>query len=247
MRAIPSIKLLEALRNGLNTFSLMLLTPEGVILYANQIAANGFPGESSTSLPGKSIFGLTPDAWARERVGYFERVVRERRPLLVIEIIEGVRLCARLQAIETSVSGESIPVILMTIEPILADNFYWLADRAEQNNVVMADTIDLGHLNILSDREIEVLALMGQGYRQKDIAKTLCRSVSTINRHRESMGTKLNITDRAKLIRLANLAVLQVDDAQRRRMPLNPEADLHNHRAGHHTVIDNRDHPRSDH
>ena len=76
----------------------------------------------------------------------------------------------------------------------------------------------------LTDRELEVLAYIGMGYRQKEIAEKLHRSHSTVNRHRESIGEKLGIADRAELFRLAEMAALEIEDISRKRMILNPSA-----------------------
>lgn len=58
-------------------------------------------------------------------------------------------------------------------------------------------------LDALSEREIEVLRLIGRGLSRAEIARTLCRSPKTVDGHRESIMTKLDIHDRAELVRFA--------------------------------------------
>jgi DNA-binding NarL/FixJ family response regulator len=57
--------------------------------------------------------------------------------------------------------------------------------------------------NQLSNREREVLQLIGEGNSTKDIADMLCVSISTIKTHRANIMEKLNIDSPAKLIHFA--------------------------------------------
>jgi two-component system response regulator NreC len=58
-------------------------------------------------------------------------------------------------------------------------------------------------LDALTAREQEVLRMIGRGMPRSEIAETLCRSPKTIDGHRESIMEKLNIHDRAELVRFA--------------------------------------------
>ena len=55
----------------------------------------------------------------------------------------------------------------------------------------------------LSDRELEVFELLGQGHRTKEIAQTLHLSDKTIQTHREHIKEKLNLRDAVSLVRHA--------------------------------------------
>jgi DNA-binding NarL/FixJ family response regulator len=55
----------------------------------------------------------------------------------------------------------------------------------------------------LTEREREVLALIGEGLRNQDIAAALGISPKTVSRHRENILRKLNLQTRADLIRYA--------------------------------------------
>jgi DNA-binding CsgD family transcriptional regulator len=81
-----------------------------------------------------------------------------------------------------------------------------------------AEVIQLGPLDVLSPRELEVLALLGQGLSAAEIAAVLNRSVKTINTHRENIGKKLKIDDRVKLAMIAQRAGLQLADAEKERV-----------------------------
>ncbi|MHC4427928.1 MAG: response regulator [Planctomycetota bacterium] len=58
-------------------------------------------------------------------------------------------------------------------------------------------------LDSLTAREREVLRLIGRGLARTEIAKTMSRSPKTIDGHRESIMAKLDIHDRAELVRFA--------------------------------------------
>lgn len=60
-----------------------------------------------------------------------------------------------------------------------------------------------GKVAELSEREIEVLELIGQGYRPRQIAETLHVSPKTVNSHRENMKRKLDLDSTADLDRFA--------------------------------------------
>lgn len=55
----------------------------------------------------------------------------------------------------------------------------------------------------LSGREMEVLRLIGQGYRPRQIAETLNVSPKTVNSHRENMKRKLELASTAELDQFA--------------------------------------------
>lgn len=58
-------------------------------------------------------------------------------------------------------------------------------------------------LSCLSDRELEVLRLIGDGLSTGDIARELCRSVKTIEAHRANIKEKLSLKNSAELVRFA--------------------------------------------
>jgi len=58
-------------------------------------------------------------------------------------------------------------------------------------------------LDILSQREREVLELVGQGWNNQQIGKQLGLSPKTIARHRERIMNKLNMHSRTELVKFA--------------------------------------------
>jgi len=57
--------------------------------------------------------------------------------------------------------------------------------------------------DILSDREKEILQLIKHGRRSKEIADKLKLSINTVNRHRQNIFQKLNVTNALEACRIA--------------------------------------------
>ena len=58
-------------------------------------------------------------------------------------------------------------------------------------------------LDMLSDREMEVLNLLGEGLSTRDVAERLHLSTKTIHTYREHLKKKLGLTSASELIRYA--------------------------------------------
>ncbi len=75
---------------------------------------------------------------------------------------------------------------------------------------------DTGQADIeerLTPREEEVLTLIAEGLRNREIAQALSISVKTVSRHRENIMRKLNLHDRVELVKYAiEKGLIQVGD-----------------------------------
>jgi DNA-binding NarL/FixJ family response regulator len=60
-----------------------------------------------------------------------------------------------------------------------------------------------GGLETLSERELEVLRLLGDGYGTREIAEKLALSIKTIDTYREHLKLKLNLSGADQLVRFA--------------------------------------------
>jgi DNA-binding NarL/FixJ family response regulator len=92
-----------------------------------------------------------------------------------------------------------------------------LAHESE-TKVMVSGVARLGDLDVLSPRELEVLALLGQGLSIKEIAGILFRSEKTIGRHRDSIGAKLGLRNKVELADMARRAGLKIEDVGRERV-----------------------------
>ncbi|HOS96901.1 MAG TPA: response regulator transcription factor [Deltaproteobacteria bacterium] len=96
--------------------------------------------------------------------------------------------------------------IVKAIRHILAGNIYVSQDIMDNllNRVRSGqETLDKSPVETLSDREIAVLRMIGQGRSTGEIADEMNLSVSTISTYRERIKEKLNLKHAAELVRYA--------------------------------------------
>ncbi|MGJ8635321.1 MAG: LuxR C-terminal-related transcriptional regulator [Phycisphaerales bacterium] len=210
--------LFSELMIGMYAVSIMVWNADGTILCANEVAARGFQQPNPESLQGKSLHDFAPANWATERYSVAKLALQSGRRITFLEILGGYRLRTLIRPIRSQSDSTQHDCVLVTVEKITSTEYEYASSTKTNEMVVHANINDLGQLDALTNRELEVLALMGQGLRAKEIAKELCRSVSTVDNHRDNIGLKLNINDRGQLIALAKLAALQVEDASRQRV-----------------------------
>ena len=99
----------------------------------------------------------------------------------------------------------------------VSDTLVYRTVRAEQNEVSPID--------LLSDRELEVLQLFGEGNTTQEIANLLHLSAKTIETHRLHIKEKLGFRTAAELIRFAvNWVALQSGDQAEGPAPAPPAA-----------------------
>jgi DNA-binding NarL/FixJ family response regulator len=73
-----------------------------------------------------------------------------------------------------------------------------------------ASSSDDSVLGVLSDRELEVFTLMGEGKERREIAEALALSPKTVDSHRESLKEKLSLNTNASLRQYAAVWVASV-------------------------------------
>lgn len=102
-----------------------------------------------------------------------------------------------VQAIHTVAQGH------VYLQPALAR---WLIDdyqRLAAVNSHPSDTENVVGLDVLSEREREVLELVAQGLNNAEIGERLALSPKTIARHRERIMNRLNLHSRTDLVKFA--------------------------------------------
>jgi len=96
-------------------------------------------------------------------------------------------------------------VVVEAIRKVLAGQVY----LSEKMTAKFFDRISGGFraadspLEILSDREMEVFQLIGDGLTTRQIAEQLCLSMKTVEVHRDHIKRKLNLKDGPALVRHA--------------------------------------------
>ena len=95
--------------------------------------------------------------------------------------------------------------VMAAVRKVLEGQIYVSASLADQliYKVVHGAEGDKGAMESLTDREIEVLQLVGQGKGTRQIAQELRLSVKTIESHRLHIKEKLNLKTASEMVRFA--------------------------------------------
>ena len=92
---------------------------------------------------------------------------------------------------------------LLSIENFKGTGRLYLSDQLAQRMLMRAvghaDSATASPLDTLTDRELEVFAMIGQGQATRQIAEKLDLSVKTIESYRENIKTKLDLKNAAEL------------------------------------------------
>ncbi|WP_455382991.1 response regulator [Salinispira pacifica] len=130
-------------------------------------------------------------------------------PALIISMHDEAVYAAR--ALKAGARGyvmkqEAASVMLDAIQTVLAGRIYVssaIRDRLLERMFSQRDESEMLPVERLSDRELEVLELIGQGYGATEIARVLTLSVKTVNAYRDHVKEKLGIESAGELRRFA--------------------------------------------
>jgi len=152
------------------------------------------------NLDGSSGLGLLPELLA---------TVSSARVLLLTGVSDPalLRQAVNLGARGLVLKGQNIDMLLQAIEKVHLGEVWLdpsliatvLSDRPRaqggtQSNPEAATTATL------SPRERQVITLVGEGLRNKEIARRLCISESTVRHHLSSIFSKLGVAERLELV-----------------------------------------------
>jgi DNA-binding CsgD family transcriptional regulator len=199
------------------TIAVTLLRDDGKILWANQQAAKLWAGESSTlgDYVGRNIRDLQPKEWDEPRQEMFSRVKSTGRPVVLRVMWKGRQYFSLFRLVKGSLL-EHDRYLIVTRHVPSGEKFSTPTDSTYE--LIEADTVGLGHLDVLTPREVEVLALIGQGMSTREISQMLSRSEKTIENHRYAISKKLESSSPVRLAEIARQAGLTVKDAERNRI-----------------------------
>ncbi|MBX3383435.1 MAG: PAS domain-containing protein [Phycisphaeraceae bacterium] len=214
----PSTEDLQVIWNALchdSASAVCVLSTSGFILSHNAAASKllfAKPGFDATGAPFSAFFD---EAFSAERARILAEVASSGSPAIVDGLVRG-RL---LRCSYRPISHGDTTAILLVARLVASDAQAQLpARRAAVNHT--------GPLEELTEREFEILALIGQGLSTADIASKLARSVKTIEWHRVSLGEKLGVTNRVQLAHVAIAAGLVPihENPARTPVPATPQA-----------------------
>jgi DNA-binding CsgD family transcriptional regulator len=127
---------------------------------------------------------------------------------LRIRTSEGKNLLLKHRLLYISSSADGSIWLTLCLYNILYEYSGFDAPEGLIINTRTGDIIDGSHENlsdILSAREKEIMLLIKQGKRTKDIAGKLLLSIHTINRHRQNIFKKLKVNNAMEACRIAEI------------------------------------------
>lgn len=194
---VESADVVRALWKGLNEASgawIIVIRQDAVVTHANAaiLAALGVTAEQAI---GNHVSEILPKAIAAERMAYYHQVATTGIAMCLEGFVGGSLVRCSISPIPPA-HPSGLPHTLCISRPIAMD-------ESEPSTCTRTKTDDLGPLGRLSDREVEVLRLIGRGLTTAQIARELHRSVKTIEWHRVSLGSKLGASNRVELARWA--------------------------------------------
>lgn len=177
-----------------DTASAVVITDvDGKILQANKPAC--FLLGAGACGVGRSLREFWSADVVAERLTHAKAAVASGRPVVVEGLIGGVWHRTTTRPVRLSAGGMGVLMVMSSGTQ--------LPPPEEGVAVLRARVDDPGPLGLLTDREIEILRLIGDGLSTAEIARELHRSVKTIEWHRVSLGSKLKATNRVGLARIA--------------------------------------------
>ncbi len=188
----------------------------------NQAAEMHFgPRAEPSRYIGRQWSDVMPEEWVRDRFELHRRMLeKSERPVLLRAIWRGREHLSWIRCISKDSDADvgKPDLFLIICRPTsLGESTGGFSENTEFEMIDSA-VINLGRLDVLSPRELEVTALLGQGLSVKEIAAVLHRSEKTVDHHRVSIYEKLNVHDRVALADIARAAGLKVEDSGRRRV-----------------------------
>jgi DNA-binding NarL/FixJ family response regulator len=118
---------------------------------------------------------------------------------------EGQRRAVMLGAMGLVLKEKAIETVLKAIEKVHAGEV-WL-DRSMIASILRAQAVGaqengtaIARIGTLTDRERDVIRLVGEGLKNKQIAERLVISEATVRHHLTSIFSKLGVTDRFELV-----------------------------------------------
>lgn len=138
------------------------------------------------------FFQLLNKLDARERLDY------EVLTKLRIKNVEGKYVFVKHRLLYIANSKDGSVWLALCLYNIIYDHPEFTIPKGAIINKITGKVVDLGESevdHVLSAREKEIIKLIRQGVRSKEIAGKLSISINTVNRHRQNIFQKLNATN----------------------------------------------------
>ncbi len=188
--------------------SVSIVGRDGRLMWANERTLIDYEWHLSIRNPSASGAELDPigrhlrdilrEEFADERVEMVRESLRTRRTIIYESVLRGLR---QRVAIRPLGGADSDAAVLVARRLRAGER---IRDLVPAGAILKTPRVqDPGVLGVLSERELDVLRLVGEGLSSAEIAARLHRSVRTVEGHRKAIGAKLGFSRAADLVRVA--------------------------------------------
>ncbi|RLS74270.1 MAG: hypothetical protein DWI00_09525 [Planctomycetota bacterium] len=189
---------------------ILIVDIDGLVLFCNKQAKQIYYGDNFNPV-GKTIEEIEGPVFAAERMPVIRQVIETRQPVMLRHIRGGRWTEAMIWPME-AVDEKKPRIISVTRQGVD------VVEPGVDFRVIDSNLVDLGPLDSLTPRELEVLTLVGHGSPIKAIAKELGVAQRTVERYRSDISRKLGVTSIAEIARLVQLAGLEIPHADMPRL-----------------------------
>ncbi len=182
----------------------LILDVQGRVLSINDMAARIFARRSAGEAVGLRLSDIMPSAAAGERLEIVRQVLSSGLAMMVRDLWSGYALRCTIRRLESwADSAQPVAMIVCAPEGGLIDDPTQAGAR-----MIEPKHVDLGPLSDLTASELKVLALIGEGLSNAEIAARLHRAVKTVESHRAALTDKTGTSSRVQLGLMARRAGL---------------------------------------
>ncbi|MEO1524800.1 MAG: LuxR C-terminal-related transcriptional regulator [Planctomycetota bacterium] len=186
----------------------------GGLIFVNETSLGLF-FDRAIDYQNKTIADFHPAEFVRERLELIRRALDEDRPILMEHILHGRPIASTVWPIHDRDPPFQRVLVVSRRHPKTEED-----GPREPGKMAVMDTsfIDLGELDVLTQRELEVLALIGHGLSVPRVAELLHRSQKTVEHHKTSIAQKLHLRGQSEMVAIVTSVGLDIQDARRKRM-----------------------------
>lgn len=188
----------------------LIIDITGVVVFCNEQAKKIYYGNEFNPV-GKTIEDIEGAEFAAERMPVIQEVIQTGEARILRHIRGGRHTEAVVWPLESEPGAQ--PRVITITRQLLG-----LQDPDKSFPSFQSQLVDLGPLDVLTKRELEVLALVGHGTPLKAVAKQLGVAQRTVERYRTDIARKLHFNSIAEAAQIVQVAGLQVTDAQLPRL-----------------------------
>lgn len=184
----------------------LVVDSHGRVVFINAAAAHVYAKRPARDALGLRLGDFLPAPAAAERLELVRSIIASGESIVFRDLWAGVALRCTYRRIDAAATGgESAPAVLI----VGAGEAALIEETPEPaGRQIEATHFDLGPLTGLTSSELKVLALIGEGLSNAEIAARLHRAVKTVESHRAALTDKTGSSSRVQLGIMARRAGL---------------------------------------